>query len=398
MRDSIGYLFLLISFSLLAFQPPEQPKSQLITFADLQQEREKNRESYLSLLTGDLLKQIHDYLPNNLEEAIYAIRSIYLNDPIKREQFLTNETLNAQLINELTLRFRPENTEHMTDFFNKKAALLLNTLPSFAWLRKKIPEDKALGTTMVFGVLEAYLKKLRLNYQHSLDYIKEYLHNSEKSKVAYDISGLTQDTVQYLIKNFKEPHEHVIIPEIKALADLATDPAQNWISLILESQAPYHDENARFLRVLLKSQISLDTQEHYERLRNAVCLSLARLLTFALHNNDHAGIRFIKNVFESVKDLHPSYKSCVNERFAWLLNPSSEQAVAQLMSAMNKKQVDVIRALTEGRYVNVNACDKFGHNALWYARNLETDAATRLAIIELLQTAGATEEEACVVQ
>lgn len=388
-----------ISFTMYAFEPPQGPiKPALVDFKDLQKERESNKASYLSLLPSALIEQAYQSLPDNLEELVYAIRSIYLNDPTKRGQFLTNETLNAQLINELTLRFRPDNTEHMTDFFNKKAALLLNTLPSFAWLRKKIPVDKALGTTMVFGVLEAYLKKLRLNYQHSLDYIKEYLHNSEKSKVAYDLSGLTQDTVQYLIKNFGETHEHVIIPEIKALADLATDPALNWIRLILESHAPYHDENARFLRVLLKSQISLNTQEHYERLRNAVCLSLASLLTFALHNNDHERIKFIKNVLESVKDLHPSYKSCVNERFAWLLNPSSEQAVTQLMSAMNKKQVDVIRTLLEGRYVNIHACDQFGHNALWYARNLETDAATRLAIIELLQQAGATEEEACVVQ
>ncbi len=398
MRSSIINLLLFISFSLLAFQPPEQPKSKLVTFAGLHQERETNKKSYLSLLPVDLLKKIHDYLPNNLEEAVHAIRSSYLNNPAKRETFLNDEALNEQLINELTLRFRVDNSDHIADIFNKKAALQLNTPASFTWLRKRIPEDKILGAGMVFEFLEAYLTKLRFNYQQSLQYVKNYLENSERSKVAGNLSGLTLAVVQYLIKHFRESHEHVLIPEIEVLADIATEGAKNWITLILKNHSEYPPENERFLRVLLESQRNQFVQGHYEPVRNAVCLSLSSLLTLALHNNDHERIQFIKNIFESVREPHPSYKTCINERFKWLLNPNSELAVAQLVDAITHKHIDVIRTLLEGPYVNVNACDKQGHNALWYVRNLETDVGTRLAIIGLLQSAGATEEEACVVQ
>jgi hypothetical protein len=395
MRSSIINLLLFISFSLLAFQPPEQPKSQLVTFAELQEEREKNRESYLSLLPNDLLKQIHDYMPNNLEETVHAIRSYYLNNPAKRETFLNDEALNAQLINELTLRFRIDNTEHITRVYNQESALMLNTPASFEWLRKTIPEDRALATTTMYGVIELYLNRIRFNYQQALDYVKHYLENSKK--VAYDLSGLTLDVVPYLIKNFNEPHEHVTIPEIQALADIATYDARNWIRLILENSTYFH-ENERLLRVLLKSQKNQFDQGQYEPVRNAVCLSLANLLTRALHNADHQRIAFIKNIFSELRVPHASYKKCIAEHFEWLKDANGKLAVRILINAITAKQVDVIRALTEGRYVNVNACDKFGHNALWYARNLETDAATRLAIIELLQQAGVSEEEKCVIQ
>jgi hypothetical protein len=79
-------------------------------------------------------------------------------------------------------------------------------------------------------------------------------------------------------------------------------------------------------------------------------------------------------------------------------NLADAQGVTVLMHAIKKGWVRFVRMLLELPDINKNACDKQGHNALWYARNLETDAGTRLAIIELLQHAGATEEGPCVIQ
>ncbi len=80
------------------------------------------------------------------------------------------------------------------------------------------------------------------------------------------------------------------------------------------------------------------------------------------------------------------------------INGADEEGITILMHAIKNARVDVVRILVEQKNIKIHACDKKGHNALWYARNLETDMATRLAIIELLQQAGATEEEACAVQ
>lgn len=80
------------------------------------------------------------------------------------------------------------------------------------------------------------------------------------------------------------------------------------------------------------------------------------------------------------------------------INHVDSDGVTILMHAIQSKNIAIIDALLSYRYLNKNACDQFGHNALWYARNLETDAGTRLAIIELLQQAGTTEEAVCVMQ
>jgi hypothetical protein len=79
-------------------------------------------------------------------------------------------------------------------------------------------------------------------------------------------------------------------------------------------------------------------------------------------------------------------------------NQVDAQGVTLLMHAIQKSEIGLVRILLEEKDINSKACDKQGRNALWYARNLETDMGTRLAIIELLQAAGVTEEEACVIQ
>ncbi len=79
-------------------------------------------------------------------------------------------------------------------------------------------------------------------------------------------------------------------------------------------------------------------------------------------------------------------------------NQVDAQGVTLLMHAIQKAEIGLVRILLEEKDINSKVCDKQGHNALWYARNLETDMATRLTILQLLQQAGVTEEEVCVVQ
>lgn len=79
-------------------------------------------------------------------------------------------------------------------------------------------------------------------------------------------------------------------------------------------------------------------------------------------------------------------------------NQVDAQGVTLLMHAIKKGEIGLVRILLDEKDINKHACDKQGHNALWYARNLETDMGTRLAILQLLQAAGVTEEEVCVVQ
>lgn len=79
------------------------------------------------------------------------------------------------------------------------------------------------------------------------------------------------------------------------------------------------------------------------------------------------------------------------------INGSDDEGVTILMHAIKNKHIGVIRVLCEQQSINVNACDQFGHNALWYVTNLETDMATRVMIMQLLQNAGA-KEETCVTQ
>jgi hypothetical protein len=79
-------------------------------------------------------------------------------------------------------------------------------------------------------------------------------------------------------------------------------------------------------------------------------------------------------------------------------NAADAQGVTILMHAIKNTRTEMVSILLEQQDINKNACDKQGHNALWYARNLDTDLATRNTIIELLQHAGATEGEACAVQ
>lgn len=79
-------------------------------------------------------------------------------------------------------------------------------------------------------------------------------------------------------------------------------------------------------------------------------------------------------------------------------NQVDDQGVTLLMHAIKNGWIWLVRLLLDEKDINKDACDKQGHNAFWYARNLETDMATRLAIIQLLQQAGVTEEEACAIQ
>lgn len=80
-------------------------------------------------------------------------------------------------------------------------------------------------------------------------------------------------------------------------------------------------------------------------------------------------------------------------------NQADTQGITLLMHAILRKNIGGIRTLLAQKdTINKNACDKDGHNAFWYVRNLETDAATRLAIIDLLQQAGVTEEATCAIQ
>ncbi len=79
-------------------------------------------------------------------------------------------------------------------------------------------------------------------------------------------------------------------------------------------------------------------------------------------------------------------------------NHVDAQGVTLLMHAIQKGDISLVRILLDEKDINKNACDKQGHNAFWYARNLETDMATRLAIIQLLQQAGVTEEGTCAIQ
>lgn len=108
------------------------------------------------------------------------------------------------------------------------------------------------------------------------------------------------------------------------------------------------------------------------------------IVTYIRSTNDYS-------VLAKLQKIMPS--STLTE----IVDVPDENGFYPLINAVKKGDIGLLRILVNIHGIKVNICQK-GHNALWYARNLETDAATRLAIIELLQSAGATEEGVCVVQ
>lgn len=80
-------------------------------------------------------------------------------------------------------------------------------------------------------------------------------------------------------------------------------------------------------------------------------------------------------------------------------NQVDAQGVTLLMHAIQKGEIGLVRILLEEKDINKNACDKQGHNALWYAEySHDIPFATRRHIIQLLQQAGVTEGETCAIQ
>ncbi len=108
------------------------------------------------------------------------------------------------------------------------------------------------------------------------------------------------------------------------------------------------------------------------------------------------GIEALRAVINS-KQMDESVLSEIIKRGADI-NATDAQGITLLMRAIDNARVNFVRILLAQKDINKNVCDKQGHNALWHARNLDTDAGTRLAIIELLQQAGATEEDICAIQ
>lgn len=81
------------------------------------------------------------------------------------------------------------------------------------------------------------------------------------------------------------------------------------------------------------------------------------------------------------------------------INGADEQGITILMHAIKSARIDFVRILLEQKDINKNVCDTEGHNALWYAEySHDIPFATRRHIIQLLEQAGVTEGEACVIQ
>lgn len=392
---------------MIAFQPPQQQRQlspeSMKRFSHIYKQKTQDFPSYLSVLPTELREKVKDYHLNNLYTLIAEVRSEFLNNQELENVFLNNTDFNEDLINEFVSKFlvsndqdTPDLIEHKKTILKRNAGLLLNTPASMQLVKTTIPEGKILSVSAVFQILTAYLNTINVNYKKTLEYIKQYVRTVQLFHITQS-EALVNDIVPYLIDKFRLVSEHTI-PELKVLTDIGTSSAQALIMNILESHSRYRNENARLLGVLLQSQKVLLYLQQYDQVRDAVCISLENILKDALRNNDHERIAFIKGTFLFLKEPHASYKKCIAEKFEWLWYPDSKLAVQTLINAITSKQIDVIRALTEGKYVNVNVCDQFGHNALWYARNLETEAGTRLAIIKLLERAGATEEGACAIQ
>jgi hypothetical protein len=125
--------------------------------------------------------------------------------------------------------------------------------------------------------------------------------------------------------------------------------------------------------VLQKLQIIMP-EEDFAQLAIPVFLDIAA--------SDNPDYKILEGLQSFVKDI---------------INQPSQDGLYPLIKAIQSKKPGMVRIVLGVPGMNVNTCQK-GHNALWYVRNLETDAATRLAIIELLQQAGATEEGVCAVQ
>ncbi len=85
------------------------------------------------------------------------------------------------------------------------------------------------------------------------------------------------------------------------------------------------------------------------------------------------------------------------DNFTAVINNPDNNGEYLLINAIKNKNLPLLRAILDVPNVNVNICHQ-EHNALWHARNLETDMATRIAIVQMLQQAGVTEEEACTIQ
>lgn len=79
------------------------------------------------------------------------------------------------------------------------------------------------------------------------------------------------------------------------------------------------------------------------------------------------------------------------------VNEPDKNGEYPLIKAIKGKSSTMVAVLLAADNINVHICQE-GYNPIWYAQNVDMDAATRTAIIDLLKQAGATQEGVCVIQ
>jgi hypothetical protein len=443
-------------------QPPQQaqqPEQKMpITPEEFAQEAQRT-ESYLSLLPPDLKKVIaqkaflNDF--ERLDLAIASIKAATAGNPIENNLLMSDSLQSANsvriynqaLIDELSQVYHMPATE---------VAFMLDTPASLRIMGQMVKEVKYRGyferdkefTSTYHGYevllmnIEDYLKPLlkassqeqkEKNKQIAIKYFNRFINHPHYSYIA------KKDTYE------KYPFDQTFYQFVRDLYSIVYDRPNFTFPDFNHETGGVLSEEAEDLNKRLEIALELDKSEQWlsewtqKFVRERFWSLFAKSLMAHMSNRDDKKVNILINVLVANKtkikdDLKnflstqpiwgvktPSYQEFVAalwdyieqtgryellqkireflplDNFGEFINKLNKNGVYPLIDAIKSKNIGLVRTIVEIPGINVNICHE-GHSALWHARNLDTDAGTRLAIIELLQHAGATEGEVCVVQ